>query len=39
VADYADCGEDTAMDLERHYSYRIEQGKTGRMMALITKLP
>jgi len=39
VADYADCGEDTAMDLSRHYSYRIEQGKTGRMMALITKLP
>lgn len=38
VADYADCGEDTALDLQRHYSYRIEQGKTGRMMALITKL-
>ncbi len=39
VADYVDCGEDTALDLSRHYSYRIEQGKTGRMMALITKLP
>lgn len=39
VADYVDCGEDTAVDLSRHYSYRIEQGKTGRMMALITKLP
>lgn len=39
VADYVDCGEDTALDLQRHYSYRIEQGKTGRMMALITRLP
>jgi polyphenol oxidase len=39
VADYVDCAEDTALDLERHYSYRIEQGKTGRMMALISKLP
>lgn len=39
VADYVDCGEDTALDLSRHYSYRTEQGKTGRMMALITKLP
>ncbi len=38
VADYVDCGEDTALDLSRHYSYRTEQGKTGRMMALITKL-
>jgi polyphenol oxidase len=39
VADYQDGGEDTAVDLSRHYSYRTEQGKTGRMMALITKLP
>ena len=39
VADYVDCGENTAIDLSRHYSYRVEQGKTGRMMALITKLP
>lgn len=38
VADFSDCGENTAVDLARHYSYRIEQGKTGRMMALITKL-
>ena len=39
VANYVDCGENTAIDLSRHYSYRVEQGKTGRMMALITKLP
>lgn len=39
VAGYLDCGENTALDLSRHYSYRIEQGKTGRMMALITRLP
>lgn len=39
VADCQDGGEDTASELSRHYSYRSEQGKTGRMMALITKLP
>lgn len=39
IADFSDCGEDTASDLSRFYSYRLEQGKTGRMMALITKDP
>ena len=39
IADFSDCGEDTASDLSRFYSYRLEQGKTGRMMALITKNP
>jgi copper oxidase (laccase) domain-containing protein len=37
VADFADCGENTAADLSRHYSYRMELGKTGRMMALIVR--
>jgi YfiH family protein len=37
LASYHDCGEDTAADPLRHYSYRMEKGKTGRMMALITR--
>ncbi|TAE78865.1 MAG: laccase domain-containing protein [Verrucomicrobia bacterium] len=35
VGDFHDAGEDTACDLTRHYSYRVEKGKTGRMLALI----
>ncbi len=30
-----DCGICTACDLERYYSYRVEKGKTGRMLALL----
>src|ERR1043166_4691962 len=30
-----DCCLNTAADLERYYSYRIEQGKTGRLLALL----
>ena len=30
-----DCGSNTAEDLSRYYSYRVERGKTGRMLALI----
>jgi len=30
-----DCGENTARDLERFYSYRMEKGRTGRMLALL----
>ncbi len=30
-----DCGENTATDLERFYSYRKEKGRTGRMLALL----
>ncbi|MGZ5001857.1 MAG: laccase domain-containing protein, partial [Chthoniobacterales bacterium] len=30
-----DCGVCTACDLERYYSYRLEKGKTGRMLALL----
>ncbi len=39
VGDFHDCGEDTAADLSRNYSYRFEKGQTGRMMALITRVP
>ena len=31
-----DCGTCTAADLKRYYSYRAEQGKTGRMLALFS---
>lgn len=37
VGRFIDCGLNTAADLERFYSYRLESGKTGRMMALITR--
>jgi copper oxidase (laccase) domain-containing protein len=30
-----DSGENTAADLERYYSYRMEKGQTGRMLALL----
>ncbi len=30
-----DCGLSTATDLSRFYSYRIEKGRTGRMLALL----
>ncbi len=34
-----DSGLDTAADLETFYSYRVEKGKTGRMLALFGLLP
>ena len=34
VGSFHDCGACTAADSSRYYSYRIEQGKTGRMLAL-----
>jgi YfiH family protein len=37
VGNYLDCGLNTAADLQRFYSYRRELGKTGRMMALISR--
>jgi len=37
VGNFIDCGHDTASDLSRFYSYRKEQGTTGRMMALIVR--
>jgi hypothetical protein len=30
-----DSGENTATDLKRFYSYRMEKGRTGRMLALL----
>ncbi|MES2659252.1 MAG: polyphenol oxidase family protein [Verrucomicrobiota bacterium] len=37
VGNFTDCGLNTASDLTRFYSYRRELGKTGRMMAMITR--
>ncbi|MDX1679326.1 MAG: laccase domain-containing protein, partial [Akkermansiaceae bacterium] len=37
IGEFSDCGLNTAEDLERFYSYRIEQGKTGRMMAMMMR--
>jgi copper oxidase (laccase) domain-containing protein len=37
IGAFHDCGLDTASNLNRFYSYRLESGKTGRMMALITR--
>lgn len=31
---YFDCGISTAQNLERYYSYRIEKGETGRLLAV-----
>lgn len=36
---YRDCGLCTATDLDRFYSYRIEEGNTGRHLALLGRLP
>lgn len=37
VTRFHDLGENTGADLATHYSYRMEKGITGRMMALIRK--
>jgi polyphenol oxidase len=37
IVEFHDCGICTGSDLENYYSYRKEQGKTGRMMALLGK--
>lgn len=34
-----DSGLDTAADLDTFYSYRVEKGKTGRMLALFGRIP
>jgi len=36
---YHDCGLCTASNLNRFYSYRLEKGKTGRLLALLGKSP
>jgi polyphenol oxidase len=35
VSQIFDCGENTGSDLRRFYSYRMEKGLTGRMLALL----
>ncbi len=35
IGKFHDSYENTASDLTRHYSYRIEKGQTGRMLALL----
>jgi copper oxidase (laccase) domain-containing protein len=35
VGRVADCEANTGADLERYYSYRMEMGKTGRLLALL----
>ena len=35
VGEVADCGANTAADPERYYSYRMEKGRTGRLLALL----
>lgn len=39
VREFVDCGLNTAADLQRFYSYRKEQGQTGRMMAMMIRDP
>ena len=35
VGEVSDCGANTAADLDRYYSYRMEKGRTGRLLALM----
>lgn len=35
IRNFHDSCENTAADLSRHYSYRVEKGQTGRMLALL----
>jgi copper oxidase (laccase) domain-containing protein len=35
VKEIHDSGICTACDVDRYYSYRVEKGKTGRMLALL----
>jgi polyphenol oxidase len=35
VSKIHDCGANTGADLDKYYSYRVEKGKTGRMLALL----
>lgn len=36
ISNFHDSCENTAADLDSHYSYRIEKGRTGRMLALLS---
>ncbi|MEN3943576.1 polyphenol oxidase family protein [Prosthecobacter sp. SYSU 5D2] len=35
---FADCGVCTSSDLQRFYSYRMEKGRTGRLLALLGRV-
>ena len=35
MAEVVDCGDCTGANPDRYYSYRMEQGRTGRMLALL----
>jgi copper oxidase (laccase) domain-containing protein len=37
IGEFIDCSLNTAEDLKRFYSYRMEKGQTGRMMALLVR--
>ena len=39
IVNFHDSCENTASDLKTHYSYRLEKGRTGRMLALLSILP
>ena len=39
IHNFHDSCENTAADLSRHYSYRMEKGQTGRMLALLAINP
>jgi copper oxidase (laccase) domain-containing protein len=39
IGSVIDSGANTGADLTRYYSYRVERGKTGRMLALLALLP
>lgn len=39
IKNFHDSCENTASDLRKHYSYRVEKGQTGRMLALLCILP
>lgn len=39
IKNFHDSCENTAADLTRHYSYRMEKGQTGRMLALLSVSP
>ena len=39
VENIHDSGACTACDLEQYYSYRVEKGRTGRMLAFLAMAP
>lgn len=37
IGSFTDCGLNTAADLASYYSYRVEKGRTGRLLALMMR--